>query len=414
MRNNFENLIPCINPNVEIVKTKDMGIICIQKEYDYRVTLNQHAFDVICLIDGKKTIGQLTKEFNDKKGEDISANMLLGLLDGVLKKSGIINMGDGYRINHSEPSYLRLRINLIGNRHSSLISRYLKYLFGRRLFWTLFVVQSLIVYSIFILYAKDMYFQLENIRLADTVVVFVLMGIALVAHEFGHVSACDRYGAHHGSIGFGFYLFTPVMYADVSDIWRLPQNQRIIVNMAGIYMGNYIAVIAFAIYLYTGNLIFLYVFSLQCIESLCNLNPLLKYDGYWMLSDLLKLPNMSMMAYKKIKTFSFRLLAIYNAKDWFLLVYGVISPIFIVFFLATVLILNPDSVLYFPKDFIMYIYGTILDVRTFSFLKLANFAPYILFYYLVIKICKRCFSKIRSKCSLLSVYSIIHFSTHRH
>ena len=63
MIKNFELIIPTINPTVEIVTTKDMGIICFQKEYNYRIRLNQITFELICLIDGKKSIQQLTKEF---------------------------------------------------------------------------------------------------------------------------------------------------------------------------------------------------------------------------------------------------------------------------------------------------------------------------------------------------------------
>ena len=389
MRDRYADIVPSINPDVEIVNTGDMGVICIQKSFGYRLKLNLNTYKLICLIDGEKTIGELTKAYNSEKGEDISISTIFELLDGDLKRTGIINMGDGAIVNHSEPSYLRIRIDLIGSRCSSYISKYLKCLFGKNIFWPFFVIQSVIVYVIFILYSKDIYLQLENIDIIDVLIVFLLMGVALFAHEFGHISACDRFGAHHGSIGFGLYLFTPVMYADVSDIWRLPRNQRLIVNMAGIYMGNYVAIIAFGLFLYTNNLIFLYTFSLQSIEGLCNLNPLLKYDGYWMLSDILKLPNMSKMAYEKIKEFSFRLLGTYKVKDWFLIIYGIISPIFILFFLVTILILNPRSVLYFPKEFMLYMYNVIIDIHNLNFLELAKFSPYILFYYLIFRFCKR-------------------------
>ncbi len=389
MRSSFEDIVPSVNSGVELERTSDNRVICIQRAFGYRVNLNENAYNLIRLIDGKKTIGQLTKEFNRESGDSISSDTILDILDGDLKKTGIIDMGDGCKVKHSEPTYLRLRIDLISNRYSSYISMYFKYLFGENIFWPLFFVQSAIVYVLFILYSTNIYTQLEKLDIIDVIVIFLLMGAALFAHELGHISACDRYGARHGSVGFGFYLFTPVMYADVSDIWRLPKNQRLIVNMAGIYMGNYMALIAFSLFLYTNNLIFLYVFSLQSIEGLCNLNPLLKYDGYWMLSDMLRLPNMSKMALEKISSFSFHLLGTYNAKDWFLLIYGIISPMFILFFLTTVLFLNPDSVLYFPKDFIVFVYNIFVDIHNLNFLELANFSPYILFYYLVIKICKR-------------------------
>lgn len=394
MRDSFADIVPHLISDIEIVKTCDMGIVCIQKTLGYRIMLNSNTYSLICLIDGKKTIGQLTKDFNSRNCQMISVRTVFDLLNGTLKKTGIIKMGDDCNVNCSEPSYLRLRIDLIGNRQSSFISKYLKHLFGEKIFWPSFVIQSLVVYVLFVLYSQEIYIQLESVDIIDAIIVFLLMGGALIAHEFGHVSACDRYGAHYGNIGFGFYLFTPVMYADVSDIWRLPRNQRLIVNMAGIYMGNCMAIIAFVIYYYTDNLIFLYAFSLQCIEGICNLNPLLKYDGYWMLSDLLMLPNMSRMAYEKVKTFSFCSLRTYKTKDWLLIIYGIISQFFIFLFLFTVLFLNPDSVLYFPKEFMMYMYDVICGIHKFGFLELAEFLPYILFYWLIFKMCKRCVVKL--------------------
>lgn len=388
------SLVPAINPNVDIVKTKDMGVLCIQKKYDYRIKINQNTFEIISSIDGKKTIEQLTSEFNRKSHRDVSTDAIFELLNGNLKKAGIVNMGDGYKIVHSSPSYLRLRINLISNKYSSYVSRYLKYLFGKSFFWPFFIIQNILVFSLFVMYAKDMYFQLENINIFDAIIVFFLMGFALLAHEFGHVSACDRFGAHYGSIGLGFYLFVPVMYADVSDIWRLPKKQRIIVNLAGVYMGNIVAIISFFIYLYTQNLVFLYVFSLQSLEGISNLNPLLKYDGYWLLSDWLDLPNMSKLALEKVKSFSFSLLATYQAKDWFLLVYGLLSPIFIISFLMAVLIFNPDSLLYFPIDFSQFIYHSVTNINSINFQKMANYVPSFLFYYLAARIGKKYFVRI--------------------
>ena len=386
MIKNFELIIPTINPTVEIVTTKDMGIICFQKEYNYRIRLNQITFELICLIDGKKSIQQLTKEFNDSKGENLSTNTIFEFLDGNLKKYGIIDLRDGYSVNRSTPSYLRLHINLISNRYSSLICRYLKCLFGKKYFWPAFILQSIIVYSYFIIYSKEMYFQLENITLIDAISVFLLMGIALFIHELGHVSACDRYGAHYGSIGFGFYLFAPVMFADVSDIWRLPKYQRIIVNLSGIYMGNYMAFAAFFIYLFSNKLIFLYFFSLQCIESLYNLNPLVKYDGYWIVSDLFNIPNLSKTAHSTLKNFSWNKINTYTIKEWMLIFYGIVSPLFVLTYIFTIIIMDPESIIYFPIDFYHYIIRIILDIRSLNLLEFARYSPSIAFYFLLFRL----------------------------
>ena len=64
---------------------------------------------------------------------------------------------------------------------------------------------------------------------------FCLSFLSVTFHEFGHVTATEYFGAKQDGIGGGFYLFSPVYFADVTDIWKLKPNQRIIVNLAGIY-----------------------------------------------------------------------------------------------------------------------------------------------------------------------------------
>ncbi len=69
----------------------------------------------------------------------------------------------------------------------------------------------------------------------DLIFFFIISLITGIFHEFGHVTATEYYGAKQGGIGFGFYLLSPVYFADVTDIWKLKPKQRIIVNVSGVY-----------------------------------------------------------------------------------------------------------------------------------------------------------------------------------
>jgi len=123
------------------------------------------------------------------------------------------------------------------------------------------------------------------------------------------------------------------------------------------------------------------------------LNPLIKYDGYWVLSDLLNFSNMSQQAYTQLKEFSLFSIKKYHFREWYLVVYGLISPIFILCFILSVLILNPESVLYFPRDIVFFIYQAICDTSAFNFRTLTNFAPAILFYILLFRTIKKIVKK---------------------
>lgn len=119
-------------------------------------------------------------------------------------------------------------------------------------------------------------------------------------HELGHALACKRWRAECHEIGLFFLVFTPILYCDVSDSWKLPNRwRRASVAAAGIYIELILATVASAVWLTTApatlvNLIAANV-MLVCSANtiLVNANPLLKYDGYYALSDLWGVPNLA-------------------------------------------------------------------------------------------------------------------------
>ena len=390
---NKKLMIPEICKNVEFTVLEDGSTLCIQKDYGFRIKVNLFTSKFLALIDGRTNIENLAKKFNEQEELDVPIEDYIDLLEGILRKSGIVLFGDFYVIRKAKPKYLKLRINLISYKYSTYVTRYMKYLFKEKIFWPLFIFVNILAYIIFILYAKGIYYELKNVRSLDMIIVFILMGVGLFGHEFGHASACDCFGAKHGNIGFGFYLFTPVMFADVSDVWRLPKRKRIIVNLAGIFIGNIMSLLFFLVYLYTSNLIFLYAFSVQCVEGLYNLNPLIKYDGYWIISDLLNFSNMGMESFLQLKKISIKKICQYNSRQWFLIIYSLASPVFIGIFLVSVLIFNPSSLLLFPKNFALFVYHSIVDCTQFDFFTLANYIPQMIFYYLIFKLGEKWFKK---------------------
>jgi putative peptide zinc metalloprotease protein len=122
------------------------------------------------------------------------------------------------------------------------------------------------------------------------VVLLVLLSFPL--HELGHISACRRYGVSAGKIGAGLYLFLPVMYADLSSIWALSRRQRLVVNLGGIYFDFIFACILALIATATKDVQYAFAAFAVLASCLVNLNPFIKFDGYWCVSDLLGIPNL--------------------------------------------------------------------------------------------------------------------------
>jgi putative peptide zinc metalloprotease protein len=116
--------------------------------------------------------------------------------------------------------------------------------------------------------------------------------LSTIFHELGHASACKYYKIDHGHIGIGLYLHFPVFYADVSNVWKLPRLKRVIVDLAGIYFQLIFLVPLIVFYLYNQNELIRYVIFAINLSFLFDLNPFFKFDGYWVCSDLLGIPNL--------------------------------------------------------------------------------------------------------------------------
>lgn len=114
----------------------------------------------------------------------------------------------------------------------------------------------------------------------------------MLIHELGHASACRHYQCPHGPIGFGLYLIFPGLYTDVTSAWRLSRRQRTVVNLGGLYF-QCIAVACVGLYAWLyGSQFWLRVVWITNFMMLYTLNPVLKQDGYWVLSDLSGLRNL--------------------------------------------------------------------------------------------------------------------------
>jgi putative peptide zinc metalloprotease protein len=116
--------------------------------------------------------------------------------------------------------------------------------------------------------------------------------LGVVVHELGHLTACARFGAGHGGIGVGVYWCMPVLYAEVSGAWMLPRLERAAVDAGGVYFQCAYLIALGAGYLATDAAPFLEAMTWTHFLMLHTLNPVLKYDGYWLLTDLGGRPNL--------------------------------------------------------------------------------------------------------------------------
>lgn len=125
------------------------------------------------------------------------------------------------------------------------------------------------------------------------------IGVCKVAHELGHGLTCVKFGGECHSIGFMLLVFSPAMYCDVSDSWVLPSKwRRIAIGIGGMYVEVVLASIATFLWWFSKPGLFNHIclsvmFVCSVSTIIVNLNPLMRFDGYYVLSDLLEIPNLS-------------------------------------------------------------------------------------------------------------------------
>lgn len=120
-----------------------------------------------------------------------------------------------------------------------------------------------------------------------------------VVHEFYHALFCRKFGGEVREAGAVVIACAPIFYVDVTSSWRFASKwQRMLVAAAGMLAEVFIGAIAALVWVHgpegTVQQVALNVMLLSTVTTLLfNANPLMRFDGYYILSDLLEIPNLA-------------------------------------------------------------------------------------------------------------------------
>lgn len=136
-------------------------------------------------------------------------------------------------------------------------------------------------------------FTLQNVVLM-ILTTFVIKSI----HELGHGLTCKHFGGEVHEIGVMFLIFQPYFFVNISDSWTMPERKhRILISSAGIYVELIFA--AFATFFWAivqpgalRDFLFNVIFIASVSTIIFNANPLMRFDGYYIMMDLLEVPNL--------------------------------------------------------------------------------------------------------------------------
>jgi len=142
-------------------------------------------------------------------------------------------------------------------------------------------------------------FTLEGALLAGAALI-----LSKVLHELGHAYTATRAGCRVGTMGVAFLVMWPVLYTDTSGAWTVKgRKQRLAIGGAGMMVETALACWATLAwnFLPDGPLrsaVFTLATTTWILTLLVNLNPLMRFDGYFLLSDFLDVPNLQERAFR--------------------------------------------------------------------------------------------------------------------
>lgn len=264
----------------------------------------------LCLMNGKRTLGEIAEILSTKFDFHISADELFSFLHKKIAPLGLLEgMNEHQSALKFDNEFLKLTVRRIIVDYKILrpISKLFSIFLANPI---VVIVMALSLWLRFIVY-EDIFVLFESINpflLPNKTVLFLFLALftGTLFHEFGHLAACHRNNCKHGSLGIGLYFFMPVFYVDISDAWRLPKKNRFMIDIAGVYFQLIFVLIVYIIGRLVANSSVSLVIIAIDLSIIANLNPILKFDGYWALSDLLGIPNLHQRMLNLIKSIFIR------------------------------------------------------------------------------------------------------------
>jgi putative peptide zinc metalloprotease protein len=249
---------------------------------------------VACRIDGTRGPGAIADLVSGDLGRRLSAEQVGYLITGKLAPLGVVAGHDtGSELPTASPLLaLRARGTLLPAAAANVAGALFRPLF----YWpaVAFVIAGFgaMDYWLFLLHGVSGAYDQVLDTPADLLLVAGLTVASAMFHECGHAAGCRYGGARPGRIGVGIYLVWPSFFTDVTDSYRLGRAGRLRTDLGGVYF-NVIFMLGLAgCYALTGAQVLLLAIAVTHLEMLEQLLPVVRFDGYFILSDLIGVPDL--------------------------------------------------------------------------------------------------------------------------
>ena len=281
----------------------------------------EQEYALLSMLDGRATLDGIRKEFERRFAPQRITPRQLHHFVGMLHKSGLLlaeAAGQGEQLNARDQARQRQVLlgtlsNLLAIRFRGIdpdrlltgLQRWCGWLFSAP---AVLAAMALMLAALLLLAAEfdlflsrlpafEQFFAAQNwLALAVT------LAVTKIVHEFGHGLACKRFGGECHEMGLMLLVFTPCLYCNVTDSWMIPSKwRRAAIGAAGMYVELILASLATFGWWYSrpglvSGICLNTMFVCSVSTLLFNANPLMRFDGYYILADLLEIPNLRQKA----------------------------------------------------------------------------------------------------------------------
>lgn len=251
--------------------------------------------DAAAPLDRDQVLAQVAEVVSQQTGRTFGADHISYLLDKKLAPLGVTTYSDG-----SAPATEKANPRLSLRFRLGVVPESVTWVLGGLFAWLYrpaamaLAVPAAIAAEIWAFGVEDMGAALQEVLLvpAGVLMVVFLTVFSTAFHEIGHAAACRYGGAAPGRMGCGIYLVWPVFYTDVTNSYRLGRRGRLRTDLGGVYFNALFVIGLVGLYLQTGLEPFLVAILATNLEMIRQLLPTLRFDGYYIVSDLVGLPDL--------------------------------------------------------------------------------------------------------------------------
>lgn len=192
----------------------------------------------------------------------------------------------------------------------------------------------------------------------NLILLYLALAILKILHEWGHAALCKRFGGDVTLWGVMFVLFTPLPFVDTTSAWVMREKiQRILVSCGGMIVELFIGALACMVWAATPPgfihaLAYNMMFTATVSTVLFNANPLMRFDGYYILSDAIEIPNLQSKGKNQVYNLCQRYLfglktaqstASSRKEAYWLTTYGFAAAVYRVVLLVGIILFIADS-----------------------------------------------------------------------